>query len=413
MFKVILLNIVCFLSIQIITAQQTLTPENIKSIYFESEDQILNGIPLIKKGTPFSFNFDDINGDEAFYYYKISHYDYSWNPSDISKINYIDGFDNIRISETENSYNTLQIYTHYKINFPNSNTYSLKLSGNYKIEIYNEDDEFLFSRRFILYTNYSNVKVEVKRSRDVKYINEKQVVNFEISPNQQLFEPEENLKTLILKNNQLDEAILHTKPQYVIGNTFVYKYDQETSFMGGNEYLNFDSKDIRGANVSINQIELKDIYHHYLFTNRYRALLPYSYNPDINGNYIIRNIDAYEHDIEADYSWVHFNLNIQEMYDKSIYIVGSFNNYELTEINKMNFNRNTNSYQAKILLKQGFYNYNYITLSSDDKINPVEISGSFDNTENEYVVIFYYKGPNDLTDKIIGIGSANSRNITN
>jgi len=66
-----------------------------------------------------------------------------------------------------------------------------------------------------------------------------------------------------------------------------------------------------------------------------------------------------------------------------------------------------------LLLKQGFYNYKFVTKTIDNKIDKNEIGGNFDTTENEYIVIVYYKGPTDRTDKIIGVGSANSKDITN
>ena len=91
-------------------------------------------------------------------------------------------------------------------------------------------------------------------------------------------------------------------------NTAVYKYDIEASFWGGNEYLYFENKDIRAANIGVQSIDLQDIYHNYLYTNIERANRPYTYNPDINGNYLVTNIDAQDPSIEADYVWVHFSL---------------------------------------------------------------------------------------------------------
>ena len=128
-------------------------PSNISAIYFSSQGKIQYGIPILELGQSFSLHFDDLQGDEAFYYYQIHHYDYDWKPSPLSVNNVIDGFDDVRILDVYNSENTLQNYTHYELKIPNTNTYALRQSGNYLIEIYDEEGNLLFNRKLLIYTN--------------------------------------------------------------------------------------------------------------------------------------------------------------------------------------------------------------------------------------------------------------------
>ena len=388
-------------------------PEYIKTVNFSKENTILNGVPLIRLGETFSVHFDDIIGDESYYYYKISHYNFDWTPSVLNKNNFLTGIDNMRIDNTENSLNTLQIFTNYTVTIPNENTQALTKTGNYMFEVYNNDDQLVFTKKFIVYTNSANINTSVKRSRDIRYLREKQVVQFTIESNELFIAADRNLKTIILQNSQLESAITNLKPQYVIGNTYTYKYDQESSFWGGNEYLNFDNKDLLSATASIAQNNIEEIYNSYLFANEYRALKPYTFNPDVNGNYVIRNTNGNNNTIEADYVWVHFELDIREIKGKEVHLFGNFNNYILNEKTILEYDNSISSYKGKMLLKQGFYNYKFVTKSLDNNINENEISGSFDTTENEYIVIAYYRGPTDRTDKVIGVGSASSKDITN
>lgn len=388
-------------------------PEYIKTVHFLQNGEIMNGVPLIKLGDSFTVVFDDIIGDEAFYYYKISHYNFDWTPSQLAKNNYMDGIDDIRIQTDINSLNTLQIFTNYSLTIPNQNTQRLKVTGNYLFELYNDNEELVFTKKFIIYSNEATVQVQIKRSRDLKYLREKQVVQFNIKSNELIIAPERNLRTLVMQNNNLSTAITNLKPQFNIGETFTYKYDKEASFLGGNEYWNLDNKDIRNANSTVNTIELLDIYNHYLFMHPYRALRPYTYNPDVNGNFVVRNIDATNSTIEADYVWTHFELNIREIKNKEVHIYGNFNNYVTDASTLLTYDNRTSTYKLKYLLKQGFYNFKYVTKSKDGSIDQGEISGSFDETENEYIVLVYYRGPSDLYDRVIGAGSANSVNITN
>ncbi len=396
------------------TFEELKTADHIKTIQIYGGTEF-TGIPILKLNEPFKITFDDINGDEADYYYRIKHYNFDWTTSALYKNEYLDGFDEIRIVNYENSFNTLQLFSHYTLQIPNEDTRGLKVSGNYSIEIYNDDDEVVFIRRFIVYENRSTVKVYTKRSRDFKYINAKQSVQFEIdSPNQILRNPKQTVKTLVMQNNNIKQTITNLIPQFTIANKLVYKYDQESSFWGGNEFLFFDNKDIRAANAGIRTTEQQDVYHNYLFTDLVRANRRYTYNPDINGNFVIRNLDAEDSNTAADYAMIHFSLECYEpLNDGELHLYGNFNNYTIDESTKLDFDQETAIYTTKQLLKQGFYNYKYVLVKPDGTIDPGFISGSFDETENEYIVIPYYRAPGARYDRAIGKGIGNSQNITN
>src|SRR5690606_11661945 len=166
------------------------------------------------------------------------------------------------------------------------------------------------------------VGVTLKRSRNLEFIESMQRVEIVITSNGvQLNNPKDNVNVVIVQNNNLNTAISNLKPQYTLGNQLIYRYDSETSFWGGNDYLYFENKDVRAANTGIQFVDLKDLYHNYLFTNFSRAKRPYTYNPDINGNYLITNIDADKPSIEADYIWMHFSLKPDAWFkNKAVYV---------------------------------------------------------------------------------------------
>ncbi|WOD42337.1 DUF5103 domain-containing protein [Hwangdonia lutea] len=398
--------------------QEVNPPDYIKTIAFKSNTKE-SQLPILKLGEYVVLEFDALNGDEEDYYYKIEHFNFDWTPSILVKSEYMDGFDNQRIRNYENSLNTYQIYSHYKLTIPNAQTKRLKVSGNYLLSVFNDDDELVFSRKFMIYENKTNVGVSIKRSRDVQFIDEKQRVEIVISSNSMQFNnPKQNVKTLVVQNNNLNTAISNLKPQYTIGNKLIFKYDTESSFWGGNEYLYFENKDIRAANIGVRQIDLQDLYHNYLFTNTERASKPYTYNPDINGNYLITTIDADDPSIEADYVWVHFSLIVpnsfrgDDLKNKSIHIYGNFNNYAIDESTKMIYDEYNQVFTKPLLLKQGFYNYKYVVLNNG-KLDEGAISGNFYQTENNYKVIVYYRDLGARYDKIIGLGEGSSVNISN
>ena len=372
-------------------------------------------LPVLRLGEYLVLEFDALNGNEDDYYYKIKHYDFDWTPSILVQSEYMEGYDNQRIRNYENSFNTYQIYSHYKLTIPNNQTRKLKVSGNYLISIYDSYGDLVFSRKFMIYEDKANVGVTLKRSRDLQYIEEKQRVELVISPiNMRLNNPKQTVKTVIVQNNNLKTAITDLKPQFTVGNQLLYKYDSESSFWGGNEFLFFENKDVRAASTGVEAIDLKDIYHNYLFTNFERASRPYTYNPDINGNYVILNMDADNPSIEADYVWVHFSLLPNEsMEGHAIHVYGNFNNYAINESTKLIYDEYTDRYHCALLLKQGFYNYKYVAVDKSGALNEGLISGNFYQTENNYKVLVYYRDLGARYDKIIGLGEGSSVNISN
>lgn len=416
MSKISFLSILLFLISLISFAQaekEIAPPYNIKTVTFVQNNQ--NAIPIFRLGDSFEFQFDDLYGTEANYFYTITHCDYDWKPSQLVKNEYLIGFDDQRIIDYSNSLTTLQLYSHYKLAFPNRLT-QFRVSGNYIIKILNDDKEVVFARKFILYEELVSVPMQVKRPRNLSVIDQKHNIEFSIKSATINFQsPLQNVKVMLLQNGRFDTAITNIKPQYTIGNDLIYRYDSETQFWAGNEFLFFENKDIRAANNNIARIDTNGgIYNSHLYTNQARANVPYTYFPDINGNFVVKNINAQRDEIEADYAWVFFTLSAPNYFGKkSIYINGMFNNFAIGDENKMDYNTEKGVYEKAIMIKQGFTNFQYVI--SDSKRNIDEenaIDGNFQQTENNYIGLVYYKENNQRYYRIIGRGIASSVDMT-
>lgn len=420
MSKFLFQNFLLFFIFTFATAQEVQTevipPYNIKTVSFVQNGN--NVVPIFELGSTFELQFDDLFGNEANYYFDITHCDYNWKPTDIPKTDFIRGFDNQRITDYVNSFNTLQVYSHYRLAFPNQFTTQLRLSGNYILKILNEDKEVVFSRKFILYEEHSTVAAQVKRSRNLSNIDYMQNLEFTILSNDIAFQtPLQNVRVVLLQNGDFNTAIKNIPPQYTIGNQLVYKYGQETLFWGGNEFLYFENKDIRAANNNVGKVgSNNDIYNSYLYTNAARANQIYTNYEDVNGNFVVKNINGSNNEIEADYAWVYFTLSAPTFRsnNKNIYVTGMFNNYSLSAENKMDYNQDKGVFEKAIMIKQGFTNFQY---KIADKKGIVDyenaIDGNFYQTENEYTILVYYKQSSDRYERVIGKGNANSINITN
>jgi hypothetical protein len=398
----------------ILTAQvqEVDPPMDIKTISLGVVDNA-SGLAIINLNDRLVLEFDVLNNLEEDFYYVIEHFDSDWNPSQLMKTEYLAGMDNLRIVDYVNSFNTYQIYSHYRLQIPNRQT-RLRVSGNYIIKIFDDYDDLVFSRKFMVVEPMANVAVQIRRSRDVALINETQSVDFNVTPTNSNFNnPLETIKTTVLQNNNLKTAVHGLKPQYIMGNQLVYRYTNASLFWGGNEYLFFENKDIRATNLGIQYIDLQDLYHSYLYTNIERSRLKYTFNPDINGGFKVTVLDREDPRIEADYAYVHFSLSAREFIDATVYVYGGFNNFSTSKENEMAFNPKKGVYEAKLLMKQGFYNYKYVLVDKENTLHEGAISGNFDETENNYKVLVYYRDLGARYDKLIGLGEANSIQMTN
>ena len=413
LFRIFLLFIFTSAASQV---QKEITPPyHIKTVTFVQNNQ--NAVPIFELGSSFQFQFDDLFGNEANYYYEIVHCDYNWVPSNIPKNEYLQGFDNQRIQNYTNSFNTLQIYSHYNLSIPNQFTQQLRVSGNYILKILNDDKEVVFSRKFMLYENLATVPLQIKRARNVSVIEYKHNLDFSIKSSTITFQnPLKNINVSLIQNGNFNSEIKNIKPQYTIGNDLIYKYDTETQFWAGNEFLYFENKDIRVASNNIARVDSStDIYNCFLYTNNARSNFPYTRFEDINGNFVVKNTNATNNAIEADYAWVYFSLSAPTYrLNKGIYINGMFNNYSLSPEYKMDYNQEKGIYEKAILIKQGFTNFNYVIADSKGTIDYENaIDGNFYQTEDEYNILVYYKENTGRYDRIIGKGAANSLNIIN
>ena len=139
-----------------------------------------------------------------------------------------------------------------------------------------------------------------------------------------------------------------------------------------------------------------------IITDKVRAGKRYIYDQDQNGRYLIRNAEANDADIQADYFKTRFTLDIPEPILEPIYLNGGFTNNWFDEKYLMKYDIANKVYTADVVLKQGAYNYQYLTQSG--KIySQAKIEGNYFETENEYAVYVYYRPVGFLSDQLIGL----------
>ena len=386
-------------------------PNHICTIIFQAEEQMENK-PIVELGKAFTLRFDDLNADEAYYYYTIQHANADWTASELSKSEYIIGFDEVRIRNMSNSSATLQSYTHYALTIPNRDTEIIS-SGNYILAVFDDKQELIFTKRFVVYEQQANVQVSIFRLRDMEGIDSKQRIEIGVQTAKiNTRQPDQEIIVWALHNYRWASARKIPKYDYMMNQNMRFEYDNNLIFEGGNEYLFFDTKDIRSAGGNVAYIRREKLYQSILYSDFVRNGNVYTYAPDINGNFVIQTTEGFNPNTDADYTEVTFRLRSSETnYD--FYVTGLFNQHQPQPVHKLEYDSVSNLHQVTFRLKQGVYNYKYIAIDSAGQLYENGVGGSHWETENEYLALVYLRKFGDRYDRLIGIGVGNSRQIQN
>ena len=364
-------------------------------------------MPVIDLGecVPVNIAFDDLTHEYRRYAYKVEHCNADWSTSgDLFVSDYIDGFnaDNV-IEHVEQSINTNMLYTHYRFQIPNERC-KLKMSGNYRVTIYdaNDDDKAVAECCFMVVEPRMGIKLSVDANTD-KGINSRwQQVAMEVKYGEGLSvtDVQRQIYTVVMQNGRWDNAVVNAKPQFVMGDGLRWSHNAQLVFEAGNEYRKFEMLDVRQANMGVEKIDWDgEAYHAYLWPDEPRG--SYVFDEDANGAFYIRNSDNRENNSTSEYVHVHFTLRSPRL-EGDVFVNGVWTNDLLAAPYKMQYDEGAQCYRLSLLLKQGYYSYQYVWQQSNGQIATVPSEGSFYQTENRYQALVYYRKLGERADRLVG-----------
>ena len=352
-------------------------------------------------------SFDDMTHDYVRYVYKLEHCDKEWNVSDgLFESDYMTGTNLDKpIEDYVQSMNTSNLYTHYKINFPNQNV-ELLLSGNYKVSIYDEEDldNPVACACFSVADKKIGIAATVSTNTDIDYNKAHQQIELALNLNKvELRDPAREVYVRILQNKRYDNAVSNPAPTFVSDREMKWQHCKELIFPAGNEFRKFEILDVHQPTLGVEKIRwFAPFYHAFLYPGK--PFENYIYNKEVNGSYVIRNRNDVDCDTESEYVIVHFALEADKKNNNGeYYVCGQWNSYVFSPENKMKYDSQNGVYDASILLKQGYYNYSYLFVPKGEKKGLTsESEGDFFQTENEYTVYVYAHLQGERYDRLLG-----------
>ncbi|MFI5151347.1 MAG: DUF5103 domain-containing protein [Bacteroidia bacterium] len=399
------------------------------SNYLRFEDhcysKTIRSVVLINKAAELSFpairlgsddqlklSFDDLSAAFQSYHYTVQYCTADWQPSDLLFNEYVNGFEDNSITDyASSSLLCKQHYIHYSLYFPNSNLIFLK-PGNYLLKVYQENmpDNLILTRRFLVYDSELSAETSFRYGSALTDQLTRQGINLDIKyPNSDIRNPND-LKVCIMQNDRWDNEICGLQPTFLKDHEQVFEsVNEDSEFKGGSEFRNFDSKSLKYRSAHMSAITTEDnLTHVYLVTDECRNRQRYVSDADLNGNFLIKNQDGSNSDIDADYCFVHFFLAYPEP-GANLYVFGALTDWQTSRNSKMSYNAVKHGYECTLYLKQGYFNYEYVMLSDgSNKADESLVEGSHFETENTYTILIYYRPPAQNYDKLIGIKRINS-----
>ena len=390
--------------------------ENIKTVMMYREGfELSNPVLRLGEDAHLIFKFDDFSTDTKNYYYTIIHCDANWNESYLNQADYINGFPENPLNDYKLSFNTTFNYANYYLTIPNENI-QFNISGNYVLVVYEDNDKekVVITQRFYVYENMTDIRGTVRRATFDAFQGSNQEVDFVVNNDQlAIQDPANEVKAVIMQNGRWDNAVKNLRPLYIKDEQLIFDYDKENVFPGGNEFRYFDNRSNRYNGENVMSTEFHDPYYHKtLQIDQIRSNKKFFQYRDMNGRFVIESQDPQinDYDTQCDYTFIHFTLPLEApLLGGSVNVFGALTGWNANKSNEMTWNFDSGAYELTLLLKQGYYNYQYAYVPKGSTVADLtNLEGSFWETENDYQIFIYYRDMAGRYDRLVGYTVLNS-----
>lgn len=367
--------------------------------------------PVMRLGTDdrIEISFDEIGDDRSWLRYRLIHCNADWQPSRMQDSEITDGFNEAPVDDYAFSSNTFIHYVNYRIEIPNDDMSPL-ISGNYLLQVYPEDDpdDILLQARFYVAEPLVRVEGEVSPRTDRGFHDRWQQADIILDTSHfRVRDPFNDFIVVTEQNRDPSVSSSVEHPQRVSGDKVIYQHVPSLIFPASNEFRRFETvrADYPGMHVDSTRY-IGSNYHAFLTPDLPRASKGYEYDRTQYGRFLIREYNATDSDLGADYVTVHFTLVTPPMADCDIYVDGDFSSHQRDSRYRMTYDSQSGAYTLQLPLKQGSYNYRYVAVGkTDGKEDYSRIDGDKYETSNEYMIRVYERLPGARADRLVGFAT--------
>lgn len=372
----------------------------IKTIELSPENSPLTPAVISLGQSDLVLKFDDLSPDRDSYHARVIHCNYDWTKSDLQDLDFLSVYNEFPLNNSEFSVDTHIPYVHYWLSVP-----LVKLPGNYVLMVYRgtNKEDLILTKRFMVFDSQVTFTKNGNLIGAGSIANLNQQLNFTVNySNVAIPNPLLDIHVSIRQNQRWDNMATDVQPSFMheLDKELEYRFfDEAKMFRGGNEFRFFDLKSLNNPGRNVGYVaKTKKPYDVFIAKDKPRTDEAYSQYNDLDGGFTIDNYD-YKDLAFTNYANVTFSLATPPV-DGEVYVAGGFNYWNLNQDNKMQYDSAQRLYTRTILLKQGWYDYQYLVKSTT--LPPYYFEGSHFETENYYEIFVYYKPFQPRADLLIG-----------
>ena len=374
--------------------------------------------PIIKlnAGDRLELHFDDMDANIKNYSYTYQLCNADWTPAMLSQFDYIRGFSQQRISTYRVSTLAYTRYTHYQAVLPDRNCMPSR-SGNYILKVFLDGDtsKLAFTKRMLVYEDKAVIAAQVQQPFNTQVFRTHQKIQFRVNTRElNVVNALQQINIAILQNDRWDNAVHNIKPTFMTNNQIEYNTEEDAVMPAGKEWRWLDlrsfrlqSDRVRSAKYSTTATEI------FVKPDVSRKAYQFSFYRDNDGHYYLEPSESVNPYWQSDYATVRFSYappgNIP-FPDRDVYLFGQLTNYGSDDSARMRFNAEKGVYETSLFLKQGYYDYCYVTKTRDRNslFSFEDTEGNYWESENEYTILVYYRELGGRADELVGVAKINS-----
>ncbi|HTE30120.1 MAG TPA: DUF5103 domain-containing protein, partial [Chryseolinea sp.] len=393
--------------------------DRIKSVQlYPSNNQLNYPIIHLGGGEQLELHFDDLDANIKNYSYTFQLCNADWTPALLSHFDFIKGFSQVRISNYRISSVAYTRYTHYQAPVPDRNCIPSR-SGNYILKVFLNSDtsKLIFTRKMLVVQEAASIAAQIQQPFNGQFFKTHQKIQFKVNINESinLSSPQQQIKVAILQNNRWDNAITGIKPTFFSRNVLDYNTENDAVFPAGKEWRWLDLRSFRLQSDRVARVNYSNTATEiFVKPDVDRSGQRFNFYRDANGRYALSTSENLDPLFQSDYATVRFTFippGNQPYADKDVYLLGQLDDYNLDPDAKMTYNAEKGVYETSLFLKQGYFDYMYVTVDRNNpKARPTfdGTEGNLWETENEYMILVYYRQLAGRADELIGFTKLSS-----
>jgi hypothetical protein len=363
----------------------------------------------LRSGETLTLSFDLMEGRGRPLSVWFYHANRRWQ-RDLVSSEYLDGFPNDHLLNYTPSRGTVVPYTHYTYRFPNDNI-RFTLSGNFVVRVSEQgrEDAVLFERAFFVTEQTTPVEMGLENVLVAGngFSSVAPLVRF--TPPTDIQANVFDYQVCFVQNGDLTRPRCTDRPTLVQQPALQFYLEPEAAFPPQPAAYFVDVSQLR-IGGRIEATNLTRTPYRLTLEPDYARFPGNSIDPLLNGQVVIAGAvrDVFDPPVAADYALVGFRfVPIDEQpLSADLYVTGSFNGWRSDTATRLVWVPESRWYEGEVLLKQGQYEYRYLTTDARTRR---ALTGASPRFENLYTALVYYNDLRVSTDRLIGVQSVVSQ----